>query len=395
MQTLPQWKSLSSIAQQMLHSSSERLKVGHTAEEVRSFWSAQSGSFSKTAFEEFLYLFAGLTIAARHWLPGGQVSFHRIKDRLNFRQGMNADLSQMFVGESPEIGIYLNENGRVNISHALGWMSPLSESFTCFLEATAIAWNADKQGKVLDSVSTSIPDGARSIADKYALRKVSVASDDYCSWWASDNMGIGIHPQFGRRYKVAAFWPREDGRLEKLFHNDLTQLLEPHYRAPREAQAYRRFRDTGDFTQFGLALNDQPCAKPSDSFREAARTGLQELAKAGSVLPVPGKNEFQKYLARTLENATRQDTETKYYCAVGLLSYGVIDAFDVLLENLPMSEGTAWGSPLWAAAFLHFILPFDLTFSAIENTDATKQWFNDHRHQLRWNEQKGRFEMLS
>lgn len=334
---------------------------------------------------------------ARHWLPSGSVSFFRIGQRLKNLTKTDSGLFCMFVGESPETGFFLDEDGRVSISHAIGWTAQLSQSFRCFIEATAVAWNAEKQGRVLDSVSTSISEGAKSIAEKFDLQKVAAASDDYSSWWMSETCGVGIHPLFGRRFKVTAYWPPGEHGLKKKFNEELTSLLEPHLRVPRELAEYSHFRDTGEIEGLMESLPEELPVTPADSFREAALTGLQNLASQKKV-PAIGEDiqQFRSYLDRTMRIGKElHDSSVIYFCAIGLLSYGVGDAITDLLDHMPVNECSAWESPLWAAAFLYMIFPFDLTFWPVDEPIKAKRWYKSNRQRLFWNEQSGKYEIRS
>ena len=384
------WEHLSSKAQEMLKAAAVIHGIGHTEREIEGFLSKYPCPKSE-AFKSYLLNYAGLRLKLSKSEFHSGISFERIDNglRLSFSKKINE--WKMFLGEWGGAGLNLTSSGLFYMAQSGGSTVSIAESLETFIEQCAIVWSAREQNFTIDSVSTSMPDGANQVANKFGLKAVPHASDGLGGWWIGEKCGVGTTNAFERRFHVAAFWPKSDVKAEEQWTTALTSLLEPHWGWARGTESYRHHRDTGDLSVIRKMIDTDSAVRPVLSFRLAVRTGLAELAHKGRVDPPPEDDlDLGDYYDRQLATAKKQDDSLSiYFLSLGQLASGKIDAFPKLLNHLPKQESSAWGKPLWGGAFVKFLFPSAFIPDPIDQTSEVREWFNTNRDAFIWDEVKG------
>ena len=171
--------------------------------------------------------------------------------------------------------------------------------------------------------------------------------------------------------------------------------LEPHKREWRETEKYKLYRDSGELND--LYPLDEPVStiRTADSFQIAVANNLTALAHQGRANPLPKeKSKWTEYFRKEIELRKDRFDESLviYFCSLGLLSSGELDALPLVLDHMPLTEGTGWGEPLWGAAFLRALVPCNFYFDPIDEAKELKNWYQENNELFRWNETRGAFE---
>lgn len=374
----------------MLLANSVDHRIGHTQEEIDDFLASRSCP-EIPSFVNYLRRFAGLRFEPELSVLVSGASFRRIDARLRLSFDKQLGQWRMFLGETDcGVGLNLLASGQLFMARYSGSCVVISDSLDTFVEQCALVWSARKQKLIVDRVSTSMIDGAEKLADRLGLQLVPRASDDHGKWWRGNSCGLGLTPFFERRFLVTGYWDGSDRAVEDRWTDEMTALLEPFMGLARGTDAYRRYRDSGDTS--GILEFNESCSgpRPADSFRSSVRAGISDLGK-GIVEPPPADEaDLGDYCGQQIRSAkSRGNSLLTYYLALGQLAFGEIDALPDVLDNLPLSESSAWGSPLWGGAFLEYLFPGQVFPDPIENTENVRKWFDACRDALVWNESRG------
>ena len=78
-------------------------------------------------------------------------------------------------------------------------------------------------------------------------------------------------------------------------------------------------------------------------------------------------------------------SDAVFFTAAGLFAFGHFEVFPDLLDHLPVSPEE---NPVFQlVSMLANLTPYPDTPDFIHNREAIRQWLEDHRDQLRWDEQ--------
>lgn len=113
--------------------------------------------------------------------------------------------------------------------------------------------------------------------------------------------------------------------------------------------------------------------------------------------PPPGASEadsdraFYEHIRSALKSTERDTGQAKgvgiYILSIAMLTFGRLDAVPGILDNIPSQNMPTYG----LSAVLHDILPVPQNLR--DNWKLVAEWFEHHKHELRWSENAGRFEL--
>jgi hypothetical protein len=139
---------------------------------------------------------------------------------------------------------------------------------------------------------------------------------------------------------------------------------------------------------------------PARHFRKSILSEFhQYLASSNSGLDTAFhkylESEYKKVKIRLLnlfnqaasESALKSEKNGLFLISVGLFTFGRLDVAEDILDNIPGKRVPA--SHL--AGVLNRLLPLPPGFSPLENPDAIKEWLEEKRSLLRWDESLGKY----
>lgn len=135
-------------------------------------------------------------------------------------------------------------------------------------------------------------------------------------------------------------------------------------------------------------------SKPSLLYRSAARQAFFGYHAPSGVDP---DDYFRYFLEERYREAKTEPalpkvdmTSTRldlFVIAAGLLTYGRLDVFEDILDNIPPDRVKIRR----LAYSLKILLPLPDALDPVEQSEAVKQWIRENSQHLKWDEEEGRF----
>jgi hypothetical protein len=200
------WTSLSDCAIEMLQAYNSHSPAITPPEIAREFLQ-NHGCPAFPLFEKYISSFGGLRIAFSKSTIRVNCKFLGVKSGLQCVR--NAENQwRLLISEPDEThqGMWLRPDGSIYIAYYSGqqFQQTISGSCETMLEHYGMLWRHSSEEYIIDSVSSSLCNGAKTVAELMELPEVPEASDQYIHWWSSPRIAIGSIPLIGRRFRVYA-----------------------------------------------------------------------------------------------------------------------------------------------------------------------------------------------